>query len=94
MKPRIYIFILALAAIFAAPASATEPARTETSVSARPGGVEISNPADATVGVEVYAITGSLIRRADAPAGTSRIELPPGCYIVRVDGLSRRVAVR
>ncbi len=44
--------------------------------------------------MEVYAITGALVLRTDAPEGTSRIDLAAGCYIVRVDGLSSRVAIR
>ncbi len=93
MKSLIRILVIAIAALTgsATAAAAPEPAAT---VSVRGGGVDIANPAEHPVAVEVYAITGALVLRTDAPEGTSRIDLAAGCYIVRVDGLSSRVAIR
>ena len=88
MKSLIRILVIAIAALTG---SATAAAAT---VSVRGGGVDIANPAEHPVAVEVYAITGALVLRTDAPEGTSRIDLAAGCYIVRVDGLSSRVAIR
>ncbi len=96
MKSLIRILVIAIAALTgsATAAAAPEPAAAAATVSVRGGGVDIANPAEHPVAVEVYAITGALVLRTDAPEGTSRIDLAAGCYIVRVDGLSSRVAIR
>lgn len=103
MKRRIHIFIIALAAVLAAPASAlaeTSAAeirpgqeRPVAVVTPRPGGVDIANASDSGLDIDIYAITGQQVFRGTATPGVTHVELRPGCYIVRVDGLSRRVAV-
>lgn len=67
----------------------------QASVSVTHGGVEVSNPGQSDAQVSVYAITGQPVKQCSVPGGaTIHIELPSGCYIVRVDGLSRRVLIR
>lgn len=58
-------------------------------------GVEIDNPTEEAVDVAVYAITGTAVKalRVDA-SSKERIDLPAGCYIVKVGKLSKRIAVR
>lgn len=58
------------------------------------GSVEIEVPSDQPADVTVYAITGRIVTRFSAAPGISRVDLRPGCYIVRVDGRSTRVVVR
>lgn len=57
-------------------------------------GVEVTVDDDESRDVTVYAITGQIVKHLQIPgASTTLVELSPGCYIVRVDGLSRRVVV-
>lgn len=101
MKKTLYAIlasILLVAAPFAASAGvndAIEAAAPQASVAVVHGGVEVGNPAEQEADLAVYAITGQLVKHTRIPAGaTMHIELPSGCYIVRVDGLSRRVVIR
>lgn len=101
MKHFIHISLLALAAFCGcAPAfaSSAEPpgAVIEEAATVRPvaSGVEIEVPGERDARVEIYAITGQLVRSVRVPAGHSHIELGAGCYIVRVDGRSTRVIIR
>lgn len=57
-------------------------------------GVEIVNDSQADCDVMVYAITGQLMRHVTAAPGSTQIELAPGCYVVRVDGLSKRIIIK
>lgn len=103
MKRKIHILLLALAAVAVAPAPlVAEPApaeiqsaqdRAAAAVTVRPGGVDIANASDSPLDLSIYAITGQQVFRGVARPGVTHVELRPGCYIVRVDGLSRRVAV-
>lgn len=59
------------------------------------GAVEVSNTADDTLDVTVFAITGTVVKQLQIPAGeTVTLELPAGYYIVKAGKLSRRVAVK
>lgn len=58
------------------------------------GGVEITVNSDENAQVLVYAITGQLVKSLRVHPGTTRVDLASGCYIVRVDGLSKRVIVK
>ncbi len=98
-----YIFaILTALTLLAAPTAlaGTDGSATTTELSqaicvtARAGMVEITNAGDCPAEVSIYAITGQQVKHCTAPAGTTAIELAPGCYIVRVNGLSRRVVIR
>lgn len=44
--------------------------------------------------VTVFALTGQIVRQLEVEPGITRLDMPPGYYIVRVDGLSQRVVVR
>lgn len=57
-------------------------------------GVEIKNCSETAREVTVYAITGQLVKRLTVASGTTAIELNSGYYIVRIDGLSKRIIVR
>ena len=56
--------------------------------------MEIANPASEPVSVEIYAITGRLVARTEAPHGTCNFNLTPGTYILRVPGRTHRIAIR
>lgn len=65
------------------------------SVKVLSAGVEIDNPTDEPVDVAVYAITGASVKATRLePSAKERIDLPAGCYIVKVGKLSKRIAVR
>lgn len=77
-----------------APRPSVEIAASEVSINVKVNGVEIEVADDATHQVTVYAITGQVVKQFTVESGTTAVELPAGCYIVRVDGLSKRVVVR
>lgn len=59
------------------------------------GAIEVYQPADGTLEVTVYALTGRIVANGDVPPGESVvIELPPGYYIVKAGHTSQRVAVK
>ena len=43
--------------------------------------------------VQIYAVSGALVRSFAAPAGDTSVSLPSGIYIVRVGSLTEKVAV-
>ena len=43
--------------------------------------------------VQIYAVSGALVRSFTAPAGDTSVALPSGIYIVRVGSLTEKVAV-
>lgn len=43
--------------------------------------------------VQIYAVSGTLVRSFAAPAGDTSVSLPSGIYIVRVGSLTEKVAV-
>lgn len=103
MKTLRFIILLIAAAVAAIPAAAapvtasvenrTEDA--EVSVKAVAGGIEVGNSSFEAVEVEVYSITGTVIRRFRADAGESvRTDLNSGIYIVRAGSTTARVLVR
>lgn len=48
---------------------------------------------DSPMTVEIYSITGQLIKKFSLGEGTVTIELPRGCYIVRCASWSKKVVV-
>lgn len=58
------------------------------------GCIEITVTDQADHEVTVYGLTGQAVKHLAVPEGTTRIELKPGYYIVRVDGQSVRVVVK
>ena len=59
------------------------------------GGVEVSINGDADRVLEVYALTGQVVKKVTIhPHHAQTVELPAGYYILRVGRSSCRVAVR
>lgn len=58
------------------------------------GKVEIHVLSDESRRVEVYALTGQVVKTMEAQPGVNVIDLPAGYYIVKCDRLSQRVIVR
>lgn len=58
-------------------------------------GLEISvASSDKALKIEIYSITGQLVKSLDIENGTERISLPKGCYIVRTHNGSKKVVVK
>lgn len=77
--------------IFAAPTSVSSISSGDISVTSVAGGVEVAAPANAEV--KVYGMDGKLVKNATAVAGTTRIQLVSGVYIVNVNGKSVKCVV-
>ena len=60
-------------------------------VYATAGQLRLSLPASDDV--QIYAVSGTLVRSFAAPAGDTSVALPSGIYIVRVGSLTEKVAV-
>ena len=60
-------------------------------VYATAGQLHLSLPASDDV--QIYAVSGTLVRSFTAPAGDTSVSLPSGIYIVRVGSLTEKVAV-
>ena len=60
-------------------------------VYATAGQLHLSLPASDDV--QIYAVSGALVRSFTAPAGDTSVTLPSGIYIVRVGSLTEKVAV-
>lgn len=60
-------------------------------VYATAGQLHLSLPASDDV--QIYAVSGALVRSFTAPAGDTSVSLPSGIYIVRVGSLTEKVAV-
>lgn len=56
--------------------------------------VEITLADDQSHTVAVYALTGQVVKQVSVSGSNNVIELTPGYYIVRIDGLSKRVVVK
>ena len=61
-------------------------------IAAVPGGIEIT--ADSTCAAMVFTVSGVKIAERAISAGTTRISLPSGTYIVSANGLAAKIAVR
>ena len=60
-------------------------------VYATAGQLHLSLPASDDV--QIYAVSGALVRSFTAPAGDTSVALPSGIYIVRIGSLTEKVAV-
>ena len=60
-------------------------------VYATAGQLHLSLPASDDV--QIYAVSGALVRSFTAPAGDTSVALPSGIYIIRVGSLTEKVAV-
>lgn len=103
MKKLLRIFVFAVAAaLLSTTAVAAFPTADVVSEVRQPSvsirvlqtGVEIVNDTRTECDVMIYAITGQLMKHVKAAPGSTQIELAPGCYIVRVDGLSKRIVIQ
>ena len=104
MKKFLNSFIIALAiAVFpmagfavAQPQRAIEAAAvSEVAIRAVGAGVEIVNPTDDAITVEIFAITGAKAARHTLGAGeTETFALPAGIYIVKAADKTARIAIR
>lgn len=56
--------------------------------------VEITIADDESHTVAIYALTGQVVKQACVSGSNNVIDLTPGYYIVRIDGLSKRVVVK
>ncbi len=74
--------------------AAREIRQSGASIRVLSAGVEIVNDTAADCDVMVYAITGQLMKHVAAAPGITQIDLAPGCYVVRVDGLSKRIIIK
>lgn len=65
------------------------------SVVVRGGVVEIENPGTEVVDVAIFTITGVQVHNSKINASDNeQINLPAGCYIVKVGKVAKRVAIR
>jgi len=64
---------------------------TATRVYASGSTLYISLPAASPV--QIYSLTGRLVQTFAAPAGTSKVSLPSGVYVVRTGSLTVKVAL-
>lgn len=58
------------------------------------GLLEINVPGDDEVSVDIYALTGQVIKSFKAVPGITTVDLPKGYYIVKCDRVSCRVVVK
>lgn len=59
------------------------------------GGIEIDNPGDEVLPAAVYSITGNPVQSVTVePAGSMRLDLKAGIYIVRLGDEAVRILVR
>lgn len=63
-------------------------------VKVRAGGISIDLPGEAPQHVQIYALTGQVVKQFDAAPGQTLVELPAGYYIVRVGSTTVKVAVK
>lgn len=102
MKYLRYIFVAAILLIGgAASAYGSEnlneniaPETQSTSVKAVSHAIEITVADERSHDATIYALTGQIVKHLALPEGTTRIELNPGYYIIRIDGQSKRVVVK
>lgn len=63
-------------------------------VAAQPADGGLLLTASLPTAFEVYSITGQLVKRVEVEAGSEKVELPNGCYIVRCPRWSKKVIVK
>lgn len=102
MKNKSYIFLLCTA-LMASPFASMAAETQSTEVVARQdapqvkvhaGGISIELPGDVSQHVQIYALTGQVVKQFDAAPGQTVVDLPAGYYIVRVGALTIKVAVK
>lgn len=76
-----------------------EPAAT-TVVASQPqvrvlsGQIEITIPGDDSRQVQIYALTGQIVKDFVASPGVTLVDLPAGYYIIKCDRVTCRVVIR
>lgn len=63
-------------------------------VKVRAGGISIELPGEEPQHVQIYALTGQVVKQFDAAPGQTVVDLPAGYYIVRVGSVTIKVAVK
>lgn len=63
-------------------------------VKVRAGGISIDLPGDTPQHVQIYALTGQVVKQFDVAPGQTNVDLPAGYYIVRVSNTTVKVAVK
>ncbi len=56
--------------------------------------IEITVPDNRPRHVDIYALTGQVVKQLTVADGTERVEINPGYYIVRIDRQAVRVVVK
>lgn len=57
-----------------------------------PEGIKLA--ADCRTNFEIYSITGQKVKSVTLESGSTKVELPKGCYIVRCPQWSKKVIVK
>lgn len=63
-------------------------------VKALAGGISVDIPGEAQQHVQIYALTGQVVKQFEAAPGQTTVELPSGYYIVRIGSFTVKVAVK
>ena len=80
--------------------AAPEPGSSTTIVASQPqvrvlsGQIEITIPGDENKSVQVYTLTGQIVKNFVAAPGVTLVDLPAGYYIVKCDRTTCRVVIR
>ena len=94
---------ISLAVAGGAPAYADDSAVQEMSIAVelpahqvKPGShcIEIVIADDSNHQIAIYALTGQVVKQFSVAPGNTVVDIAPGYYIVRIDGLSKRVVVK
>lgn len=75
-------------------AAVEQTAVREATVKAGVHCIEIMSTAAEPLNVEIYALTGQMVEQTTVADGTTRIDINPGYYIVRIGRHSTRVIVK
>lgn len=59
-----------------------------------PGGELELTALNSTIRFDIYTITGQLVKSVELCNETERVQLPSGCYIVRIPGRSQKIVIR
>lgn len=100
MKKLILLFILTLAGSALTPSLQAsqhpqmEVAECGMEVRTAHGSIELTNCTGKILHVQIYSITGQIVKSFDMADGHTTVELPQGCYIVKHPMGTHKVIVR
>lgn len=98
---KIFTLILLLFAV-SVNVAATESAQSRAGIEAQvnipkviiqQGAINLTNVSDTELTVDVYSITGQLVKRVRLSTGSVSIEVKSGCYIIKCERWSKKVIV-